>query len=955
MTYRFCRVPFGLICSPFLLEATIRHHLARSGTSLAQMVSDNMYVDNVLVGTSTVDDASELYAQAKSLFRSASMNLREWSSNSKEFLSSIPSEDVSPSCAKVLGLPWDTNQDSFTLHHVDLTLPAFGVTKRVISQLVARLYDPLGFVSPITFHGKRLLQQIWELTNAWDTDLPHDIVLQCTEVLHMLQGAFSVRIPRWLGTTCSQVYELQVFCDASAHAYATAVYLKVRSSCDLHTSQTHLIFSKLRLSPTSKSRGKKRAMSIPRLELMGIVIGARALTFVRANLPITAEQAFIWMDSKCSLFWITSLKPLSVFLKNRLREIRALEDVSFRHVPSTDNPADMPTRGCSAQDLTTSDLWWHGPPWLQLPSATWPEGHPEITPDVLASIQSEERHSNVQLSSRTLGSREGRQGETTALLNVRCSPSSVFKVLVASCSSLPKLLHALIFVLKFITVVVNRTWLQQFALTHDFLGHVLLSISPAKSHPTANDIQLVTLLCVRMAQLEYYPEILEAIRSNRRDHQMVRHLGLELDSSGLIRCHGRFRDSVLAHTAKLPLLLPRKCKFTDLVVMNFHVRLLHCGVSHTLANIRNCYWIPKGRSEVSRNLHCCITCRKHEGPAFNLPSMAPLPKERTEQSFPFEATGLDILGPISVKHTGKVMKVWVCLFTCFSTRAVHLEWLMDMTTEEFIRCLRRFTSRRGHPSLLLSDNAPQLRLAGQLLEREWRNLQRSNEVARYSSNAGIQWKFTTEYSPWEGGIYEWLVNLVKRCLRKSLGRTIPSLQEFQTLLVETESVLNSRPLTYVDADGGTVLTPAKFMNIQACAIDTSHQDDSYEEYLPVVDSVTKLKKKIRRLNALNNQFWKIWKKEYLLALRERSKLHRKCKSTTDSLPFVNEVVIVSDDGPRTHWRLGKILRLNKSHDGEIRSAIVKSSSGRVINRSITHLYPLELHVNDKPDTSDDSA
>ena len=110
--YRFCRVPFGIICSPFLLAGTIKYHLRQIYTSVASKISDNIYVDNVMLGANSVQDAYEMYLESKDIFKRASMNLREWISNSLEFLKLLPeSETVKGNIVKTFGIPWNYTED----------------------------------------------------------------------------------------------------------------------------------------------------------------------------------------------------------------------------------------------------------------------------------------------------------------------------------------------------------------------------------------------------------------------------------------------------------------------------------------------------------------------------------------------------------------------------------------------------------------------------------------------------------------------------------------------------------------------------------------------------------------------------------------------------------------------------------------------------------------------------
>ena len=149
--------------------------------------------------------------------------------------------------------------------------------------------------------------------------------------------------------------------------------------------------------------------------------------------------------------------------------------------------------------------------------------------------------------------------------------------------------------------------------------------------------------------------------------------------------------------------------------------------------------------------------------------MPPWPRERVFQSHPFHFVGLDYLGPVYVKANNGLDKIWICLFTCLSVRAIHLEWVMDLTAAQFLNCLRRFVSWRGKPDSIISDNAPQLKLTSIALSKQWRNVFIDKEVLSYVADEGIKWNFTTALAPWQQGFYERLVGMVKRCLRKATG------------------------------------------------------------------------------------------------------------------------------------------------------------------------------------------
>ena len=162
------------------------------------------------------------------------------------------------------------------------------------------------------------------------------------------------------------------------------------------------------------------------------------------------------------------------------------------------------------------------------------------------------------------------------------------------------------------------------------------------------------------------------------------------------------------------------------MIKDSHKAVFHSGISHTLAKVRQRYWIPQGRASVKKVLKDCQTCRRWEGGPYQLPKVPALTKERvTGNTYPFEKTGLDYLGPLNVRNTNtqEIYKVWICLFTCLSIRAIHLEVVSDLSAEQFILCLRRFISLYGTPNRIYLDNASQFKLAAKSCNILWIHIQ----------------------------------------------------------------------------------------------------------------------------------------------------------------------------------------------------------------------------------------
>ena len=229
-----------------------------------------------------------------------------------------------------------------------------------------------------------------------------------------------------------------------------------------------------------------------------------------------------------------------------------------------------------------------------------------------------------------------------------------------------------------------------------------------------------------------------------------RKLQLFEDSNGVWRCGGRLENADIPYNTKHPILLPGNHHYTTLLVRRSHERVFHNGTKETLTEIRAKYWIVKGRSVVKRIIHQCVICRKAEGCNYSIPEPPPLPKFRVTEEPPFTCTGVDFAGPLFVKRGPECpeCKVWLCLYTCCVTRAIHLDLLISMSLEHFFRSFRRFVSRRGLPKRVVSDNAKTFKGAATI----FKEIMKQRDASYYLEGSKIQWTFNVERAPWWGGV-----------------------------------------------------------------------------------------------------------------------------------------------------------------------------------------------------------
>lgn len=201
-----------------------------------------------------------------------------------------------------------------------------------------------------------LVQKLWKKSFTWDEILPEKIQKEWKEIQKLWNEVKEIIIPRKLtknGIVADG--ELHAFVDASLHTYATVLYLRNKTQ---QGYQSNLVLSKNRLAPI-------KGTSIPRLELLALLIGVRAISYVERELKLPIIRRIVWCDSKCVLYWLKTSKILSVLVMNRLKEIKEAKGIKIHCVPSEENAADLATQGCKSRELIRTESWWKGPSWLQ--------------------------------------------------------------------------------------------------------------------------------------------------------------------------------------------------------------------------------------------------------------------------------------------------------------------------------------------------------------------------------------------------------------------------------------------------------------------------------------------------------------------------------------------------------------------------------------------------------------
>ncbi|XP_044169674.1 uncharacterized protein LOC122953767 [Acropora millepora] len=320
-------------------------------------------------------------------------------------------------------------------------------------------------------------------------------------------------------------------------------------------------------------------------------------------------------------------------------------------------------------------------------------------------------------------------------------------------------------------------------------------------------------------------------------------LNLQLNQDRLLECRGRLQGIY-------PIYVPDGTIFAEKLIQNDNKATLHGGVGVTMAKVREQYWIPRLRQQVKRVIKRCHSRKRFQVVPLATPPLVQLPLERTKGSGAFEVVGVNFAGPIKyLKLSRKEGKAYLVLFACSLSRA-----LPNLETATFLGSLKRLIARRGRPSTIFSDNGRTFVGAARFL----REIRLNERLKAYLAKEEISWKFNLSSAPWCGGQFEGLVGLFKRAFYKTVGGGMLSWDELSEVVLEVETQLNRRPLSYVEDDVQLpVLTPASFL---------FHRANGLPELEPWREEKRDLRKRAKHLKSWKDALWKRWTREYLAVL-----------------------------------------------------------------------------------------
>ena len=911
-------------CANFALRKTAEENRSESSQEAVDTVLNNFYIDDCLTSVSSVSQAIALYKDLVTLCASGGFNLTKWTSNSRDFLAAVPendrakdvrnvdlSQDVLP-IERALGVLWCIESDTFMFR---ISVKDKPVTRRGILSTVCSIYDPLGFLSPFILPAKCLMQQLSREKLAWDEPIPDNLAQRWFEWLKDLHQLATFSVSRCIKPVDFgdiKTAQIHHFSDASESGYGTVSYLRLTN--DQGRVHCAFLLGKSRVAPL-------KLMTIPRMELAAAVVAVNIDKMIKKELQLALLDSTFWTDSTTVLKYIANdTLRFKTFVANRISTIRDTTKLSqWRYINTVDNPADCASRGLTANKLMSHQSWIHGPSFLQEPENQWPDRF----------HNSEVEEDDVEVRKSVTANLTHITEQTTAVNKLFNYYSNWYKLkkAVAWMLNLKETLRSLS--KKRQDLQAERKNSQADPDTQKATVEKQMQAYKAKvgkQELTVEDLQKAETEIIRFSQNQRFQEEISTLEKGT--HGLKRSSPIyKLDpmlQDGILRVGGRLNKSAMPAESRHPAIIPKDLHITSLILQDIHEKIGHSGRNYMLSRLRQRFWIPAANSAVRKFLSSCVTCRKVNAKRGEQ-KMADLPKDRLQPDKPpFTNVGVDYFGPFMVKRGRATVKRYGVLFTCLTTRAVHIEVAHTLDTDSCLNAIRRFVCRRGHPSIMRSDNGTNLAAA----ERELREaIQSWNQTKMQDSlrQKGIQWIFNPPAGSHFGGIWERQIRSVRKILKSVLKEQVVDDEALQTLFCEVEAIINDRPITNSSDNSNDLegLTPNHLLLLKREPLlppGLFEKDDLYS------------RRRWKQVQYLADLFWKRWVREYLPLQQER----QKWSQVRQNLKPGDVVMIVDDSAPRNSWLLGRVTQTIPDSKGLVRRVLVKTKTN-ILERPVDKL------------------
>lgn len=681
--YRMCVHLFGATSSPscasYALRRTAEGGATNTSAEATQTVLKNFYIDDCLKSVPTEKEAVKLAKELMTLCESGGFHLTKWMSNNKALLYSIPDSERAPVAKdldlqpnelpveRALGVQWCTSSDSFKFK---VQLPDKPCTRRGILSVASSVYDPLGFLAPLLLPIKLILRELCKEKRGWDEEISEQSRRTWLRWLSDLDKLSELSVSRCVKPASfgpTESAQIHLFSDASQDGYGVVAYLLLNN--ERGETQVSFLIGKSRVAPLKQ-------MTIPRMELTAAVVAVKVDRMLREELQLPLKKSVFWTDSTTVLSYIENDSiRFKTFVANRISLIRELTDRSqWKYVSSSQNPADLASRGLKIENFIKSVIWFQGPSFL-LNEEHWPK---------------QPKHSRLM-----------EQNEVRTTVATTCAKpwrnDETMSQLIDHYSSWHKLKKAVAWILRFKetlrhlskkrkeTVLKVQQSENEPEKVETFVQQQMITFRRKleKKMLTVEDLSNAETELIKFSQRQAYAAEIKALQHGSTQVGRTSSIS-RLDpylQDGVLRVGGRLNRLKMPEEVKHPAILHKHHRIANLILHHIHQVTGHGGRNYVLARMRQKYWITAANAAVRKVISECNLCRRlHARPGQQ--KMADLPHDRLlPDKPPFTNTGVDYFGPFEVKRGRVKVKRYGVLFTCLTVRAVHIEVAQSLDTD----------------------------------------------------------------------------------------------------------------------------------------------------------------------------------------------------------------------------------------------------------------------------------
>ena len=951
--FRFTTLVFGVVDSPFqsltCLQKLVKMNREKPVRTefeekACQVIERDFYIDDCTHSCKTEEEAVHVRKALTDILAEGSFHIRKWISNSPKVLATIPEEDKAPATivstlfgekqtisdtTTQLGYRYDPLKDLFLFDDYLHLLSKNNNDMRSVACLLASLYDPLGIISPYVLQARFILKEMFLLQKTWDDTIPDELVTEWKKWCKQLKFLKDFQIARYVPTNDDTTYLISS--DASEAGYGCAAHARTYNKIS-KKYEVNLLVAKSRVSPVTN-------LSIPRLELKAALLAAMMAKFIHDELGVSNDRIEIFSDSEIVLFWLGK-KPetLIPFVHNRIVKIKQC-NYKFAYINTLHNPADIASRGATVQELTKNKLWLHGPDFWQLDKKEWPLPTKDFNKlNIVEGLKASTVFSYLMITRPKLSSPAKNQPKN-APINFERVP------IVQFYSNYEQMLRKV----AFLYYVMDKF------RHHKKQGNSQTIMFDEVLNPNFRSyLDRAKTYLIQNAQLSAYKKEIQCLNKQQDIpfNSPLKKLNPFLDA-GILKVGGRNDESTeLSEAQKHQIILPKDHSFTAALARFMHCTAnMHLSIDALHFQLRQEYWIMQSRQLLNKIIKSCMQCSlAHSARATQIMGQNPMPRVSISQ--PWMHVGVDLTGAIAIrknpsklmavkdipKHPRLVKKriptqpVYVVLFTCLATRAVHYELVHSNHEEEFLNSFLRFTSVYGIGTDYYSDNAQYFKAVQKSLQDEKHRV--NAQLAKHMQTT-FNWHFQTPRAGHCGSLWERMIKMMKVSLLKAVKKAFLTYTELMTVLRLNQAALNDRPLLKLSDDANTdeILTPSKLM--------------FGRKIVPWVDSFNRPKMFVsadleirwRARERASKFLWKNFLERYLCELQTRNKWFQAKPNIK-----IGDVVLVEKAKIKRHnWPVMRVVDVNVGRDGRVRSVKLYKAYEKqpYSTRTIHQVFPLE--------------